>query len=91
MNFPVAIHKDSDSIYGVTVPDLPGCFSAGSTIDEALAETREAIALHLEGILEEGQDWPTPSDIETLRQNPDYADAIWAIVSLDLDESQRAA
>jgi len=91
MNFPVAIHKDPESIYGVTVPDLPGCFSAGSTVDEALAQTREAIALHLEGILEEGADWPTPSDIETLRRNPDYADAIWAIVSVDVNETQRAA
>jgi predicted RNase H-like HicB family nuclease len=91
MNFPVAIHKEPNSIYGVSVPDLPGCISAGSTIDEALAEVREAITLHLEGVLEEGLDWPTPSDIETLRQSPDYAEAIWAIVSIDLDASQRAA
>jgi predicted RNase H-like HicB family nuclease len=38
MYFPIAIHKDPDSDYGVTVPDLPGCFSAGSTIDEAIAD-----------------------------------------------------
>ena len=91
MIFPIAIHKDPDSDYGVTVPDLPGCFSAGSTIDEAMLMAREAIALHLEGIIEDGLEWPTPSDIETLRANPDYADAIWAVVNVDLDASQRAA
>jgi predicted RNase H-like HicB family nuclease len=91
MNFPVAIHKNPDSIYGVSVPDLPGCISGGSTVDEALAGAREAIVLHLEGILEDGLDWPTPSDIETLRRHPDYADAIWAVVSIDLDKPQHAA
>ncbi len=49
------IHKDPDSDYGVTVPDLPGCFSAGSTIDEAMAMAREAIELHVEGL---GSDFP---------------------------------
>lgn len=91
MNFPVAIHKDRDSCYGVSVPDLPGCISAGSTIDEAMLMAREAIALHLEGMHEDGLELPTPSDVEALRNDPDYADAIWAIVSVDMDFSQRAA
>ena len=91
MIFPIAIHKDPDTCYGVTVPDLPGCISAGSTIDEAMLMAREAIALHLEGIIEDGLEWPTPTDIETLRANPDYADAIWAVVNVDLDATQRAA
>ncbi|MFW6059541.1 MAG: type II toxin-antitoxin system HicB family antitoxin [Phycisphaeraceae bacterium] len=91
MNFPIAIHKDPDSDYGVTVPDLPGCFSAGSTIDEAMLMAREAIQLYLESVWEDGGEWPTPSDIEKLRQNPDYAGAIWAVVSVDFDASQRAA
>ncbi|MBN0609850.1 type II toxin-antitoxin system HicB family antitoxin, partial [Pseudomonas aeruginosa] len=30
MKFPVVLHKDPDSDYGVTVPDVPGCFSAGA-------------------------------------------------------------
>ncbi len=91
MIFPIAIHKDPDTCYGVTVPDLPGCFSAGSTIDEAMLISREAIALYFESIIEDGLEMPTPSDIETLRANLDYADAIWAVVNVDLDASQRAA
>ena len=51
MRYPTVIHKDSDSDYGVTVPDVPGCFSAGETIDEALIQVVEAIEAHLEGLL----------------------------------------
>src|SRR5581483_12153383 len=80
MNFLVAIHKDPDSDYGVSVPDLPGCISAGSTFAEALTMVKEAIELHLESMLEDGQDIPDPTtDIEKLRSEPDYRDAIWAV------------
>ena len=51
MQYPVVIHKDVESIYGVTVPDLPGCFSAGETLEEAGESAQEAIACHLEGLL----------------------------------------
>jgi len=43
MRYPVVIHKDPESDYGVTGPDLAGCFTAGSTMDEALSEAVEAI------------------------------------------------
>lgn len=86
MNFIVAIHKDPDSDYGVSVPDLPGCISAGTTFAEALEMIREAIELHLEGMLEDGIEIPTPTtDIERLRQDPDFADAIWAVVSVHIE------
>jgi len=92
MNFLIAIHKDPDSDYGVTVPDLPGCFSAGSTFVEALSMAKEAIELHLEGMLDDGEDVPTPStDIDAFRSNPDFADAIWAMVSVDLNWKSSAA
>lgn len=83
MNYPVVIHKDRKSDYGVSVPDLPGCVSAGKTVDEALAAVQEAIELHLEGIIEDGGVVPLPSPIERLRNDPDYADGTWAIVSVD--------
>lgn len=66
------------------MPDLPGCFSAGSTMDEALQEVVEAIELHLEGMLIDGETIPTPSSIEHHRTNPDYADGVWALVSVDI-------
>jgi predicted RNase H-like HicB family nuclease len=86
MNYLVAIHKDPDSDYGVTVPDLPGCFSAGSTFAEALVMAKEAIELHLDGLLDDGQEIPTPtSDVDAFLQDPTFADAIWALVTVEID------
>jgi predicted RNase H-like HicB family nuclease len=87
MNYPVVIHKDPDSDYGVSVPDLPGCVSAGATVDEALAMVREAIELHLEGMIEDGGVIPLPTPIEDLRADrvhkDDWADGTWAFVNVD--------
>ena len=82
MNYPVVIHKDRGSDYGVTVPDLPGCFSAGRTMDEALAMAREAIELHLEGLIEDGQAVPRPGTVEDYKDDPDYKGGVWAVVSI---------
>lgn len=83
MNFAIVIHKDADSDYGVTVPDLPGCFTAGATLDEALALARDAIELHLEGLVEAREPLPAPQPIETHQRNRDYAGGFWAIVPVD--------
>lgn len=65
MNYPVVIHKDKDSDYGVTVPDMPGCFSAGSTMEEALDNAREAILCHAEGLMVDNE--PVPSPMKTIK------------------------
>jgi predicted RNase H-like HicB family nuclease len=86
MRYPVVIHKDPDSDYGVTVPDLPGCFSAGKTLDEALEETVEAIECHLEGLLLDGKPIPSPQPIEFHKTNLDYEGGIWAFVTVDISK-----
>src|SRR5271166_1439579 len=58
------IHKDPDSDYGVSFPDFPGCVSAGSTLDEAIAMAKEALALHIEGLLEDDENVPAPTAID---------------------------
>lgn len=84
MKYPIAIHKDDNSCFGVTVPDIPGCFSAGETVDEALKNTEEAIFSHLEILAEGGEIAPTPSEIDTHYVNPDYTGATWAYVDVDV-------
>ncbi|MCL4267787.1 MAG: type II toxin-antitoxin system HicB family antitoxin [Anaerolineae bacterium] len=86
MRFPVVIHKDADSDYGVTVPDLPGCFSAGENMDEALTMAREAIETHIEGMLIDGEPIPSPKSIELYIDNPDYMGGVWAIVEVDISK-----
>ena len=86
MRYPIVIHKDPDSEYGVTVPDLPGCFSAGENSDDALTQAVEAIECHLEGLLVDNEAIPLPSAIESHIHNPDYADGVWALVTVDLSK-----
>ena len=63
MQYLVVVHQDRpDGSCGVTVPDLPGCFSAGDTLADALQKAAEAIALHVEGMLTDGEPVPPPSD-----------------------------
>ncbi|MDF0498389.1 type II toxin-antitoxin system HicB family antitoxin [Bradyrhizobium yuanmingense] len=57
------IHKDADSDYGVSFPDLPDVISAGSTLDEAREMAAEALALHLRGLAEDDEAVPEPSSL----------------------------
>ena len=91
MRFPVVLHTDDGVRYGVIVPDLPGCFSAGDTFDEALDSVREAIELHLERLIEEGGDVPVPRAIAAHRANPDFADGVWAAVDIDVSRYEGKA
>lgn len=84
MRFPVVLHTDDGIRYGVTVPDLPGCFSAGDTFEDALQSVTEAIDLHLEGITEDGHEIPIPRPISEHRSNPDFVEGIWAVVDIDV-------
>ena len=84
MKYAVVVHHDDGSAYGVTVPDLPGCFSAGDTFDAAIENATEAIELHLEGLADEGLDIPRPGAIDQHHDNPDYADGIWGFIDFDI-------
>lgn len=84
MKFPVVLHKDADSDYGVTVPDVPGCFSAGATVSEALENAQEALALHFEGLVADGDALPQAQEVDVHMGNQDYAGGVWAVVDFDV-------
>lgn len=88
MDIPVVIHKEEGSVYGVTVPDVPGCHSWGGTIEEAMKNASEAIYSHLETLLELGEDISIHcTSIEQLARDPEYSDVswkLWALVDVDL-------
>ena len=84
MKFPVVIHKDPDSDYGVTVPDAPGCFSGGESVEEALDNVLEALALYCEGSVADGDPLPKSQPIDVHLGNPDFAGGIWAVVDFDV-------
>jgi predicted RNase H-like HicB family nuclease len=76
MKFPVFIQKDPDSDYGVTIPDLPGCFSAGSSIEAAFENAVEAILSHIEGMLLDDESIPVPRPIESLKKEHPAQDLV---------------
>ena len=82
MIFPILIFKDKDTDYGVTVPGLPGCFSAGRTIEEAMENAREAIELHLEGMVEDGETIPEQKNIDAYKVEI-KAGGVAALVEVD--------
>lgn len=86
MRFPVVIHKDKNSDYGVTVPDLSGCFSAGDTVDDALTNVIEAIECHIEGMLIDGETVPSARTVEQHSKNRQFSGGIWALVDVDLSK-----
>ncbi len=86
MRFALALHTDDGVKYGVTVPDLPGCFSAGDTLDDAIEMAREAIDLHCEGSAEEGFEIPSPRPLSEHQADPLLADAVWAIIEVDVEK-----
>lgn len=62
MKYPVIIHKDDDTGYGVTIPDIPGCFAYGDTQEEAILNIQEAVELYYHG--EDISDPPASSQME---------------------------
>ena len=86
MHYPVVLHKDKSSDYGVTVPDLPGCFSTGTTMEEALTNVVEAIECHLEGMLFDGVSIPEARPVEAHQRNRQFKGGTWALVNVDLSK-----
>lgn len=74
------IHKDADSDYGVSFPDLPGCVTAGTDLDDARAMAAEALALHLAGMAEDGDAIPEPSSLEAVMADPENRDGVAILV-----------
>ncbi|GKS68965.1 HicB family protein [Nitrosomonas sp. PY1] len=87
MRYPIAIETGNDNqAFGVVVPDLPGCFSAGDTLDEAIDNAKEAIELWLETMIDDGESIPAAKSISIHQSEPDFSGWIWAIVDIDLAE-----
>jgi predicted RNase H-like HicB family nuclease len=74
-NYIAVVHKEAKSDFGVSFPDFPGCITAGQTIDEAKDMAQDALSLHIHGMLEDGEQTPTPSKLEDIMTDPDYSDA----------------
>ncbi|MDO9142234.1 MAG: type II toxin-antitoxin system HicB family antitoxin [Methylobacter sp.] len=87
MRYPIAIESgDETHAYGVVVPDLPGCFSAGDSLDEAIGNAREAIELWMESVIEDDESIPEAAPIAKHQADPEFVGWIWAVVDVDLSK-----
>ena len=87
MKFTIAIEPGTDtSAWGVAVPDLPGCFSAGDTLDEAMANARQAIDQHVEIMIEDGVPIPIARTLAVIQADPAYNGWVWAVVDVPVEK-----
>lgn len=87
MKYPIAIEAGNDTTaWGVVVPDLPGCFSAGDTLDEAYENAIEAIAVWINTALDDGQAIPTARSLAEHAGHKEFKGWQWAIVDVDLEQ-----
>ncbi|MCG8632552.1 MAG: type II toxin-antitoxin system HicB family antitoxin [Desulfobacterales bacterium] len=70
MKYPVIIHKDENTGYGVTIPDIPGCFAYGDTQEEAIADIQTTVELYYDG--EDVTEPPTVSKMDDLLNSDLY-------------------
>jgi predicted RNase H-like HicB family nuclease len=92
----VAIVEDAgpEKAIGVWFPDLPGCFSAGDDVDEALRNAEKALALYAEAEANDGRALPTPRTLSALKNDPaaasDLRDHMVALVPLKVPATHTA-
>ena len=79
-NYIATVHKEAKTDFGVSFPDFPGCVTAGQTVDEAKNLAQEALSLHIQGMIEDGDQLPTPSKLEDIMADADYAAAVAYLV-----------
>lgn len=95
MKFLIAIdpgtpeHPD----FSVIVPDLPGCYSQGDDLEDAVEKAKESIELWIEGMLDEGSPLPLGSSPSALMTDPEFTGRLWAVAEIDpakiLDKAER--
>ncbi len=76
------IHTDPDSDFGVSFPDFPGCITAGASLDEARAMAHEALAFHVDGLLEDGDAIPEPSSLSDIMAETHNREGVAVLISL---------
>jgi predicted RNase H-like HicB family nuclease len=81
MLYPVYVHiGDKTHSHGITIPDLPGCFSYADTWEELPHAAQEAAERYCDG---KELEIPTPTSLEKLAQNPAYHGGVWMLVEID--------
>lgn len=79
-NYIGLIHKEAESDFGVSFPDFPGAVTAGTSLEDARSMAEEVLALHIEGLIEDGEAIPEPSTLDVVMSDPDNKDGVAILV-----------
>ena len=80
MLYPVYVHRDQDSAYGLTFPDFEGCFSAADDLQDVERMAQEAVELHFDG---EDMPLPAPSSPEKWDGDDRFEGGYWLLLNID--------
>jgi predicted RNase H-like HicB family nuclease len=91
-HYPAIVEGDPVTGYSVFFPDLPGCTSGGSTLQEAAINAEQALAGHIALMLDRGDGVPAPSRLADLPRpiEPDVIEVERVLVRIDLRENAPA-
>jgi predicted RNase H-like HicB family nuclease len=81
------LRKQPDSDFGVDFPDFPGCVTAGETLEDARRMAAEAIQLHIEGMIEDGEAIPAPSRLDDIMADPYHRDGVAVLIDASVRRS----
>jgi predicted RNase H-like HicB family nuclease len=82
------IHKEATSDFGVSFPDFPGVATAGTSLDDARRMAEEALAFHVEGLVEDGEAIPEPSSLDAIMADPDNKDGVAILVAIKTEAAK---
>ena len=87
MKFTIAIEPGTaDTATGVVAPDLPGCFSAGDTVEEAFENAREAIDAYCEALAEDKGELPKTKSLTEWQADPQFEGWAWGIIDVPIEK-----
>lgn len=89
MRYVAFIHSDGEAGFGISFPDFPGCISVGKSREDAIRRGAEALAFHVDGMIEDGEPIPPTRSVQAIKADPNLADwragADFTLVPIALD------
>src|SRR2546423_4092242 len=82
------LRKEPDTDYGGEFPDFPGCVTAGKDLTEAQTMAEEALELHIEGMIADGDQLPAPSSLEEIMADPENRQTIALLVTVPVQPTE---
>ncbi|TBR67734.1 MULTISPECIES: type II toxin-antitoxin system HicB family antitoxin [unclassified Escherichia] len=93
MFYPAYIHSDSDGSASGFFPDVPGCYFAGDTLDDAFQDARSALVTHFETLCEMNEELPLPGSVDEhlAQQAQDFIGGQWLLVDINMNQFEGRA